>query len=256
MSNQLAVLTQSLATRLGMNDGSNLTDTLKSTAFKGQQVTDSQMVALLVVANQYSLNPFTREIFAFPDKGGIVPVVGVDGWARIINSDPNFDGMEFAQDEDSCTCVIFRKDRSHPIKVTEWMSECSRQTAPWKSHPKRMLRHKAMIQGARLAFGFVGIYDEDEAERIRTAESTAQVRQVRDPVVVDAANKPEGYEQFEGQHLPVLVDAAFHGMAALTEAFNKVPSGAHKKALWKTHSTDLKRVASETIDSETGEVAA
>jgi recombination protein RecT len=29
-----------------------------------------------------------------------------------------------------------------------------------------MLRHKAMIQCARLAFGFGGIYDSDEAERI------------------------------------------------------------------------------------------
>ncbi|EEW4602325.1 phage recombination protein Bet, partial [Escherichia coli] len=39
------------------------------------------------------------------------------------------------------------------------------------SHPKRMLRHKAMIQCARLAFGFAGIYDNDEAERI--VENTA-----------------------------------------------------------------------------------
>jgi hypothetical protein len=30
-----------------------------------------------------------------------------------------------------------------------------------------MLRHKALIQCARLAFGFAGIYDEDEATRIR-----------------------------------------------------------------------------------------
>ena len=30
----------------------------------------------------------------------------------------------------------------------------------------RMLRHKALIQCARLAFGFTGIYDQDEAERI------------------------------------------------------------------------------------------
>jgi hypothetical protein len=33
-----------------------------------------------------------------------------------------------------------------------------------------MLRHKAMIQCARLAFGFVGIYEQDEAERIVEAE--------------------------------------------------------------------------------------
>jgi len=166
MSNALQTLTQTLATKLNMGDGSGLIETLKATAFKGQ-VSDAQMTALMVVANQYQLNPWTKEIYAFPDKqNGIVPVVGVDGWARIINSNAQFDGMEFDQDNEACTCVIYRKDRSHPIKVTEYMSECKRSVGPWISHPKRMLRHKAMIQCARLAFGFGGIYDSDEAERI------------------------------------------------------------------------------------------
>jgi phage recombination protein Bet len=140
--------------------------TLKATAFKGS-VSDAQMTALLIVANQYGLNPWTKEIYAYPDKNnGIVPVVGVDGWARIINEHPQFDGLEFIQDDESCTCIIYRKDRSHPIKVTEYKSECNKNTGPWSSHPKRMLRHKALIQCARLAMGYVGIYDEDEADRI------------------------------------------------------------------------------------------
>ena len=47
------------------------------------------------------------------------------------------------------------------------MSECKKNGGgPWQSHPKRMLRHKALIQCARLAFGYGGIYDQDEAERI------------------------------------------------------------------------------------------
>jgi phage recombination protein Bet len=152
-------------------DTSELVAVLKATAFKGQ-VSDAQMTALLVVANQYGLNPWTKEIYAFPDRqNGIVPVVGVDGWSRIINSDPNFDGMDFQQDDESCTCTIYRKDRSHPIRVTEWMAECRRaNVGPWQSHPKRMLRHKAMIQCARLAFGFVGIFEQDEAERIVNAD--------------------------------------------------------------------------------------
>lgn len=29
-----------------------------------------------------------------------------------------------------------------------------------------MLRHKTLIQCARLAFGFAGIFDQDEAERV------------------------------------------------------------------------------------------
>jgi len=167
MSTALTTLTGKLAAKLDMGtDGSSLIETLKATAFKGQ-VNDAQMTALLVIANQYGLNPWTKEIYAFPDKGAIVPVVGVDGWARIINSHPQFDGMEFEQDDEQCTCVMYRKDRARPVKVTEYMVECKRaNVGPWQSHPRRMLRHKAMIQCARLAFGFGGIYDHDEAERI------------------------------------------------------------------------------------------
>jgi phage recombination protein Bet len=166
-SNALVALTSNLASKLNMGDGSGLVETLKATAFKGQ-VSDAQMTALLVVANQFGLNPWTKEIYAFPDKNnGIVPVVGVDGWSRIINGHPQFDGMDFEQDGESCTCIIYRKDRSHPVKVTEYMAECKRpNVGPWQSHPRRMLRHKAMIQCARLAFGYSGIYDQDEAERI------------------------------------------------------------------------------------------
>lgn len=167
MSTALQTLTQKLANRFEISDGSNLIDTLKQTAFKGN-VSDSQMTALLIVANQYSLNPWTKEIYAFPDRNnGIVPIVGVDGWSRILNENPQFDGIEFELDDEKCTCKIYRKDRSRAIQVTEYMAECFRDNSPaWKSHPKRMLRHKAMIQCARLAFGFTGIYDQDEADRI------------------------------------------------------------------------------------------
>lgn len=160
-----------LASKFSIPDSSDLTEVLKATAFKGQ-VTDAQMSALLIVASQYGLNPWTKEIYAFPDKGGIVPVVGIDGWARIINTHPQFDGMDFNDDGESIECVIYRKDRSHPIKAREYMAECKRPTQPWQSHPRRMLRHKALIQCARLAFGYVGIYDQDEAERIISAKSS------------------------------------------------------------------------------------
>lgn len=194
MSTALATLTTKLAQQFDMGNGEELSSILKQTAFKsGTQVTDAQMTALLVVANQYGLNPFTKEIFAFPDKGGIVPVVGVDGWARIMNNHAQFDGMDFsfteASDttEASCTCNVYRKDRSHSISATEYLAECKRDNSPaWKSHPRRMLRHKAMIQAARLAFGFGGIYDQDEAERI-TERSEIDVT----PRQVIPAAKPE-----------------------------------------------------------------
>ena len=152
-------------------DTTKLLDTLKATVFKG--ASNEELMALTVVANTYKLNPLTKELYAFPAKGGgIVPVVSIDGWLRIINDHPQMDGLETSYELDevgqplSCTATIWRKDRSRPVVVTEVLSECRRNTDAWKM-PFRMLRHKAIIQCARVAFGFSGIMDEDEAGNIK-----------------------------------------------------------------------------------------
>lgn len=174
MTTALNTLTDKLAERFEMGSSENLPQTLMATAFKGQNVTPEQMVALLVVANQYELNPWTNEIYAFPNKGGIIPIVGVDGWYAIINKHPQFDGIEFEQDAESCTCRIYRKDRQRPTVVTEYLDECKRETDPWRKYPKRMLRHKAAIQCARVAFSLSGIYEPDEAERLQESDKAPQ----------------------------------------------------------------------------------
>lgn len=138
-------------------------------------ITNEQFVAFLMVAKEYNLNPITKQIYAFPSKGGIVPIVSIDGWIRIINENPQFDGMEFVDNVDggklvSIACRMYRKDRARCTEVTEYMSECVRGTDTWKQWPARMLRHKATIQAARYAFGLSGIYDEDEAQRIGQAK--------------------------------------------------------------------------------------
>ena len=74
---------------------------------------------------------------------------------------------------------MHRKDRKHPTAIREYLDEVYREpftgnkdgrsytiNGPWQSHTKRFLRHKTMIQAARLVFGFGGIFDQDEAERI------------------------------------------------------------------------------------------
>ena len=207
MSTQIATTTETKRTSLVTKfadkyhiEPARLLETLKATAFRQRkqdvQITNEQMAALLIVADQYKLNPFTKEIFAFEDKGAIVPVVSVDGWARIINEHPAFNGMEFNYSDqivtmpagkpcpEWCEVVIYRKDRDRPTIVREYLDEVyqaprgqNAYAGPWQSHTKRFLRHKTLIQGARIAFGFAGIYDEDEANRI----VEAQVVQVSQP---------------------------------------------------------------------------
>jgi phage recombination protein Bet len=168
-------LVERTAARVGV-DPDKLLVTLKATAFRtgsDKSVSNEQMLALLAVAERHRLDPFTKEIYAYPDKGGgIVPVVGIDGWIRIANEHPEFDGWEFAYDpkEQAATCVIYRKDRSHPTTVTEYVAECRRETDPWKKSPRRMIRNRALAQCVRLAFGFAGIHDDDEAQVIADGE--------------------------------------------------------------------------------------
>jgi len=175
----------SMASRYGMEPKA-FEQTVRNTVMPAKvQVTNEQFAAFLLVANEYRLNPITKEIYAFPSRGGgVQPIVSIDGWLNIINSHPQFDGMEFTDNVtdgklESVTCRIYRKDRKHPTEVTEYMSECKGTSEPWKKWPVRMLRHKATIQAARYAFGFSGIADPDEADRM---ESVGVIEQPSEPV--------------------------------------------------------------------------
>lgn len=136
-----------------------------------------EVQAFLTTAQQYGLDPLLKEIHCSRDKWGrLLVVVGVDGWVKIANSRPEMDGVEFDLELDdqrkplACTCTIYRKDRSHPVRVTEYIVECDQKIGAWQSHPRRFLRHKALIQCVRYAFGVSGIMDEDEARRAERGE--------------------------------------------------------------------------------------
>jgi phage recombination protein Bet len=177
-----------------------LINTLKACVMGGdRQPTNEEFAAFVVVANQYGLNPFTREIHAFTDpRRGLVPIVGVDGWYKIANRQESYDGCEFAFADGpdgnpvSCTCTIYVKGRAHPIRVTEYLNECKRNTPPWNTMTRRMLRHKAFIQTSRAAFGFAGIYDEDEARDIvgNAKAGKPSVEVLRDKLAALAPAKP------------------------------------------------------------------
>lgn len=137
--------------------------------------TESDLDALLLGAERYGLDPLGREIFLIqgcdPLTDPAVLVLGVDGWSRILNSHKKFAGIQFRQSEELVDgvpswieCTLHRWDRRVPTRVREYYQEVRGASQPWLTHPRRMLRHKALVQCARLAFGVVGVYDQDEAQ--------------------------------------------------------------------------------------------
>jgi len=148
--------------------------------------TQADLERLLLAAERLRLDPLNNEIYAIEaqseptKKSHIVLVVGVDGWSKIINSHPQFDGMRFVESgpgDDELPlyfeCTIFRKDRKVATSVREYMYEAHTNQGAWLTHPRRMLRHKAMIQCARICFGLSGVYDPDEAQRISYSKPLA-----------------------------------------------------------------------------------
>ena len=149
--------------------------------------TQADLDRLLLLSERLGLDPLNNEIYATeisPDSGKkarIVFVVGVDGWSKIINSHPQFDGMKFVESapgDDELPlyfeCTIFRKDRKVATSVREYMYEAHTGQGAWLTHPRRMLRHKAMVQCARICFGLSGIYEPDEASRIEAAHQSSR----------------------------------------------------------------------------------
>lgn len=139
-----------------------------------QPHSEAEFVSCCLVAKEHGLNPLTKEIYFMRDKHrNIQAIVGVDGWIKKCNQHPQFDGMEFESDVKdgkivSMTVSIFRKDRTRPIRVTEYMSECVQvldKAGPWQSHPNRMLRNRTICQGGRIAFGFSGIMEREEFDQ-------------------------------------------------------------------------------------------
>jgi len=271
MSELIVSQVAKLGERFGMpGDGRELIDVLKATAFKGP-VSDAQMSALMVVANQYKLNPFTRELYAFPDKNnGIVPVVSVDGWARIINDHPDYDGIEFDQSSNMqrmpgaksdapewMECRIYRKSRSKPTVVREYLDEVYREPfqgkygevqGPWQTHPKRFLRHKTMIQCARLAFGYGGIFDQDEAERIVEDEP---IKNMGAAEVVRPAALPNYPAASFAANLPKWRAAIEAGRKSADDVIATVQS---KYPLTAEQQAAIRAPAPTVIDNDTGEI--
>lgn len=211
-------LVDSMAARYDMEPAA-FVSAIKATVIKGD-CSNEQFAAFLMVAKEYDLNPLTKEIYAFPDRGGITPIVSIDGWMNLINSHPQFDGMEFTDTHgddgklSSVECRMFRKDRARPISVIEYMSECYRQTDPWKKWPNRMLRHKAAIQCARYAFGFSGIMEPDEYERMRDV-TPAPATSVMDRLKAqNATQEPQG--EREGFSRSFIADQTEEPSDALT----------------------------------------
>lgn len=169
-----------LTDQLGLTDPQEVYNIIATTVMPGKSSYE-QLGAFCLVASTYHLNPLVREIFAFPNKqGGITPMVSIDGWLKLLNNNPDFDGLEhvYGKDDDDSwvECRIFSKSRpNHPTVAREFLSENMMKSSPvWQQRPKRMLKHRATIQAIRYFGGYSGLADMEEMQEMRDVTPKAK----------------------------------------------------------------------------------
>lgn len=159
--------------------------------FGKQYITKQDVFTFLVQCSNLGLNPLVKQIYGFVSRGKLAIVVSIDGWNAIANRNKNFDGVDFEfgpmrereltftrqsfgnggktsttvpvkrMVADWIKCVVYRKDRSHPVCVTTFFDEAYTGTEPWSNQPMQMLQNRAFVNSIKKAFNVSAYADDD-----------------------------------------------------------------------------------------------
>lgn len=185
-------MTKELQTQ--QNHNVEMLTALRNTVAPG--LTDAEFMLFAEMVKSTGLNPVTKEVWAIKAGGRLQIMTGINGFLRIANSHPQFDGIEVEFERQggqflSCTARVYRKDRRFPAVGTAYMSEYQKPSPIWKQMPSVMLRKCALSLAIREAFiqELGGLYTQEEmpqtfaapiessipAEKLITSEKTGRV---------------------------------------------------------------------------------
>ena len=123
------------------------------------EVPAKAILVLLRSMQSLHLDPLCEEIGLTQFEDGQWQVlITIEGCSKLLNQHPQFNGLVFNQADtlidgvpEWIECSIYRKDRTIPTTVREYLTEVRGENSIWQKMPRRMLRHRALQQCMRLA---------------------------------------------------------------------------------------------------------
>ena len=159
-----------------------------------ESVTEKEVVQFLNMCKYLKLNPFLKEIYLIKYKG--TPgtfVVSYQALLKRAEENPNFDGYETQMEgkipDLTATAIVYRKDRTYPVKVSVKYSEAVkkvmdkasgelRPTTMWANMPEWMLRKVALARALKEAFpSLIGNASIQESEIVDIDGSDMRVQE-------------------------------------------------------------------------------
>lgn len=197
MPSEYAESTNDVIRSLGLNvEGpvlfNHIYQMLSNNGKDAKNVSQMDVFTFLVNCKQLNLNPLAKQIYGFVSKGKVVNIISIEGFTEIANRNPNYDGVDFefgplVEKEltyskndyfngqkntklvtvkrnvaDWIKCIIYRKDRNHPVSVTTFFDESNTGTEPWATKPMQMLQNRAFANSVKKAFSINGYLEKEE----------------------------------------------------------------------------------------------
>jgi phage recombination protein Bet len=156
--------------------------------------TDDELKMLLYLCKEYNLDPLKKEIYFIKYGGRSTILTSRDGYLKIANNDPNFNGLEsdvvylgdklskrddgslhieygpehLAFDKTKLTgafCSVFRKDRTKATTIFVSLKDYYKKGAPiWEQYINAMILKVAEAMALKRAFSISGLVTKEEID--------------------------------------------------------------------------------------------
>lgn len=178
-----------------------------------------QVQQFIAVSMAFNLNPWKKEVYPIPytsnGKTTMSIVTGYEVYLKRADLNPNYDGYQIEwngtffrskvqkngkngnysvdallpkDDDVSCICTVYRKDRKMPVRCEVFYSEYSQGNSMWYTKPRVMLEKVAIARAMRLAFPteFGGMpYESAELPKEMGLDQSKEI------IVDEAINQPK-----------------------------------------------------------------
>lgn len=160
-------------------------DVIRRTVAKDANPDEFEM--FMHLAKTYQLDPFQGEIFLWKYNGDLTIMTSRDGYLKIANRHPEFDGLvsdvvhrgdnfkktpegvqhTYGTDRGPIVgayALVYRKDRKYPTYVFAPFEEYAADKKVWKQYPSAMILKCAESMALKRAFSVSGLVSREEME--------------------------------------------------------------------------------------------
>jgi len=167
-----------------------------------EKANDDEFRMFMHIAKSYGLDPFNGEIFFWKMNGKPTIMTSRDGYLKIADSNPAYDGLVsdvvrandvFKRERDNINheygadrgdiigayALVYRKDRRYPIYVFAPFNEYNAGTRVWAKYPSAMILKVAESMALKRAFTVSGLVSREEMDVIKDRDDSKIVQTPR-----------------------------------------------------------------------------